>query len=196
MAYASPRRPETIDTIGGRCGHARYSRAGYKAPLHAGGVPGAGVVGSKFLSMWVWPSSRQGEGKGAGQSDGVRPVPAGFGCGDSHEDCCCASEGYGGLLFDEACVHDRPVVVGRADPGPRRSGFRQPVNAVAEAGASIDPPAWLSHSQGPPAPDRPCCVGERPCRVPTAPKALPTPSHCWAALLPSITWPTGRPWRR
>src|SRR5882757_2846339 len=32
---------ETIETICGRCGDARYDRAGYKAPLHAGGVPGA-----------------------------------------------------------------------------------------------------------------------------------------------------------
>ena len=54
------------------------------------------------------------------------------------------------LLFDEARAHDRPVVVGRPDPGSRRSGFRRPVNARRKAGASIDRLAGLSHSQGPP----------------------------------------------
>ena len=107
----------------------------------------------------------------------------------------CASAGQGRRFFDEARAHDRPVVLGRAGPGPHRRGRRRPV-----AGASIDRAAGLSHPAGCRAP-RPAQLswGNDPCRVPTAPKALPSlrpPSidrmASWPALAPLIAR-AGRP---
>ena len=135
----------------------------------------------------------------ANRGEGFAPAGEVETWGFSHEDRCCTSAGQGRGFFDEARAHDRPVVLGRAGPGPHRRGCRRPV-----AGASIDRAAALSHSRGPPGTSSgPLSWGKtvsRADRAKGAPEAAPSAGRppsidrmaSWPALAPLIAR-AGRP---